>query len=37
MLVPEVNDLVDTVDYTKERFFDMAKLIGILDTIDRVS
>ena len=36
-LVPEVNELIDSVDYRKERFFDMEELIGILNKIDHVS
>ena len=36
-LVPQVNVLVDTLDFTKERFFDIDKLMSIFDTIDSVS
>ena len=36
-LVPEVNELVDTLDFRKERFFDIQELIDILDSIDSVS
>lgn len=36
-LIPVVNELIDTVDYRKERFFDMGELIRILDTIDGLS
>ena len=36
-LIPIVNELINSVDYKKERFFDMSKLISILDTIDNVS
>ena len=36
-LVPEVNELIDTLDFRKERFFDMQKLVDIFDTIDDVS
>jgi len=36
-LIPVVNELINTVDYRKERFFDMGELIGILDTIDSLS
>ena len=36
-LIPVVNELINSVDYRKERFFDMGKLIGIMDTIDSVS
>ena len=36
-LIPVVNELIDTDDYRKERFFDMGELIRILDTIDGLS
>ena len=35
--IPVVNKLVDTLDFRKERYFDMKELIDILDTIDEVS
>ena len=36
-LVPEVNALIDTLDYRKERFFDMKKLVEIFESIDAIS
>ena len=35
--IPVVNKLVDTLDFRKERYFDMKELIHIMDTIDEVS
>ena len=36
-LIPMVNELIDSVDYRKERYFDMELLISIIDSIDSVS
>ena len=36
-LVPEVNELIDTLDFRKERFFDMKELIEIFESIDAIS